>query len=41
MDNWRKPYIAMDHRFNSFVFVFYRQIAASLLMVPTVVLLER
>jgi hypothetical protein len=41
MDDWRKPCIAMDHRFNNFVFVFYCQIAASLLMVPTTVLLER
>ena len=41
MDNWRKPYIAMDHRFNSFVFVFYHLIAVSLLVVPTTVLLER
>ncbi|AQK43704.1 WAT1-related protein [Zea mays] len=32
---------AMDHGFNSFVFVFYRQVAASVLMVPIAVLLER
>lgn len=32
---------AMDHGFNSFVFVFYHQIAVSLLVVPTTVLLER
>jgi hypothetical protein len=29
---------AMDHRFNNFVFVFYHQIVASLLIVPMAVL---
>jgi hypothetical protein len=32
---------AVDHGLNSFVFIFYRQIAASLLMLPIAVLLER
>ena len=32
---------AIDHGLNSFVFIFYRQIAASLLMLPIAVLLER
>jgi hypothetical protein len=32
---------AMDHGLNGFVFVFYRQAAASLLLLPIGVVLER
>ncbi|OEL20884.1 hypothetical protein BAE44_0018097 [Dichanthelium oligosanthes] len=32
---------ALDHRMNSFVFIFYRQAATSLFLLPIVVLLER